>query len=150
MLYGFNAPIHEALGYGKSLHDVLAEVHARAIRGDVADATEVPHLLGTHLHTPYAYPALRQQLEESAERVIRDYLRDNQALFDKIEFSEKQIEINPGDGVSIVGRVDLVRRLDTGERIVTGTGGSTPGPTSLPPPAVPHLPLGLADVLVCS
>ncbi|MER3460912.1 MAG: mandelate racemase [candidate division GAL15 bacterium] len=29
ILYGFNAPIHEALGYGKSLHDALAEVHAR-------------------------------------------------------------------------------------------------------------------------
>jgi DNA helicase II / ATP-dependent DNA helicase PcrA len=105
------APIHEALGYGKSLHDALAEVHARAIRGDVADDSEVPQLLGTHMHTPYAYPALRQQLEASAERVIRDYLRDNRALFDKIEFSEKQIEINLGDGVSVVGRIDLVRRI---------------------------------------
>src|ERR1700675_4550741 len=35
VLYGFNAPIHEALGYGKSLHDALAEVHARAIRAAV-------------------------------------------------------------------------------------------------------------------
>ena len=60
ILYGFNAPIHEALGYGKSLHDALAEVHARAMRGDVAEATEVPRLVETHLHAPYAYPALRQ------------------------------------------------------------------------------------------
>ena len=67
ILYGFNAPIHEALGYGKSLHDALAEVHARAIRGDVADAAEVPRLVETHLHAPYAYPALRQQLEAAAE-----------------------------------------------------------------------------------
>ena len=81
ILYGFNAPIHEALGYGKSLHDALAEVHARAIRGDVADACEVPRLVETHLHAPYAYPALRQQLEASAERVLRDYLsRQRQAL----------------------------------------------------------------------
>ena len=63
ILYGFNAPIHEALGYGKSLHDVLAEIHARAIRGDVADLAEVPQLINRHLHTPYAYPTLRQQLE---------------------------------------------------------------------------------------
>ena len=33
-LYGFNAPIHEALGYGKALHDALAEVHKRALDGD--------------------------------------------------------------------------------------------------------------------
>jgi DNA helicase-2/ATP-dependent DNA helicase PcrA len=115
VLYGFNAPIHEALGYGKSLHDALAEVHSRAIRGDVADAAEVPRLVETHLHAPYAYPALRQQLEASAERVLHDYLNDNAELFDKIELSEKQIEINFGDGVSVVGRIDLVRRIDTNE-----------------------------------
>jgi DNA helicase-2/ATP-dependent DNA helicase PcrA len=118
ILYGFNAPIHEALGYGKSLHDALAEVHARALRGDVADASEVPRLVETHLHAPYAYPALRQQLEQTAGRVLRDYLSDNAALFDKIEFSEKPIEISLGDGVSVVGRIDLVRRIDTGETTI--------------------------------
>ncbi|KAB2922172.1 MAG: ATP-dependent helicase [Bacteroidetes bacterium] len=118
VLYGFNAPIHEALGYGKSLHDALAEVHSRAIRGDVADTTEMPTLVETHLHTPYAYPALRQQLAATAEKVLRDYVVDNAALFDKIEFAEKQIEINLNDGVSVVGRIDLVRRIDTGETTI--------------------------------
>lgn len=118
ILYGFNAPIHEALGYGKSLHDALAEVHTRAIRGDVAGMDEVPRLVETHLHAPYAFPALRQQLEQSAERVLRDYLQDNARLFDKIEFSEKQIEISLDEGVSVVGRIDLVRRIDTGETTI--------------------------------
>ena len=118
ILYGFNAPIHEALGYGKSLHDALAEVHARAIRGDVADSAEVSRLVETHLRTPYAYPALRQTLEQAAEKVLRNYLQDNRQLFDKIEFSEKQIEIGLGDGVSVVGRIDLVRRIDTGETTI--------------------------------
>ncbi len=118
VLYGFNAPIHEALGYGKSLHDALAEVHSRAIRGDIAAESEVPALVGTHLHAPYAYPALRQQLEQSAERVLRDYLKDNRELFDKLEFSEKQVEINLGSGVTVTGRIDLVRRLDTNETTI--------------------------------
>lgn len=118
ILYGFNAPIHEALGYGKSLHDALAEVHARAIRGDIASDAEVPRLVETHLHAPYAYPALREKLEQAAHRVLRDYLQDNRPLFDKLEFSEKQIEINLGDGVSVIGRIDLVRRLDTNETTI--------------------------------
>ena len=118
VLYGFNAPIHEALGYGKSLHDALAEVHARAIRGDVADVSEAHRLVQMHLHAPYAYPALRQQLEASAEVVVRNYLNDNAKVFNKIEFSEKQIEISLGDGVSVVGRIDLVRRIDTGETTI--------------------------------
>ena len=90
-------------------------MHARSIRDDVPEAAEVPRLVRTHLHAPYAYPALRQQLEASAERVLRDYLADNAALFDKIEFSEKQVEVSLGDGVSIIGRIDLVRRIDTEE-----------------------------------
>jgi DNA helicase-2/ATP-dependent DNA helicase PcrA len=40
-LYGFNPPIHEALGYGKSVHDTLAEVHKRAIDGDIVSRDEV-------------------------------------------------------------------------------------------------------------
>src|SRR6266568_3823174 len=118
MPFGFNAPIHEALGYGKSLHDTLAEVHARAIRGDIADAAEAKELIGRHFHTPYAYPALRQQLEIAAERVLRNYLHDNRSLFDRLEFSEKQIEITLGDGVTVNGRIDLVRRIDTGETTI--------------------------------
>ena len=39
-------------------------------------------------------------------------------LFDKIEFSEKQVEINLGNGVVVTGRIDLVRRIDTGETTI--------------------------------
>lgn len=118
VLYGFNAPIHEALGYGKSLHDALAEVHARAIRKEKITASDVSRLVETHLHTPYAYPVLREKLEKSATKAIGDYISDNQALFDKIEFSEKMIGITIGDGVTVVGRIDLVRRIDTGETTI--------------------------------
>jgi len=118
ILYGFNAPIHEALGYGKSLHDALAEVHARAIRRDPAQDEDVRGLVKTHLHAPYAYPALRAKLEAAAETVLRNYLDDNRELFDKIEFSEKQVEISLGDGVTVKGRIDLVRRLDTDETTI--------------------------------
>lgn len=118
VLYGFNAPIHEALGYGKSLHDALAEVHKRAIEKEVINEDDAARLVETHLHAPYAYPKLKETLEASAERVIRDYLRANRALFDKIEFSEKQIEISLGDGVTVNGRIDLVRRIDTNETTI--------------------------------
>src|SRR5206468_2413420 len=70
ILYGFNAPIHEALGYGRSLHNALAEVHARAVLGDYASENEVRALVDTHLHTPYAYPALKEKLESAAEKFL--------------------------------------------------------------------------------
>jgi DNA helicase-2/ATP-dependent DNA helicase PcrA len=115
ILYGFNPPIYEGLGYGKSLHDTLADVHGRAIQGKAVDEADAPSLVGTHLHLPYAYKALRETLEKSATAIVRNYIAANKADFDKIEFSEKGIELHLGDGISIVGRIDLVRRKDTNE-----------------------------------
>jgi DNA helicase-2/ATP-dependent DNA helicase PcrA len=115
ILYGFNAPLDEALGFGKSLHDALAEVHARALRGEKIDPGEAGDLVARHLRTPYAYPALRQKMEGAACKAVEGYIRKNAKDFRNLEFSEKGIEISLGDGVSVAGRVDLVKRIDTGE-----------------------------------
>lgn len=115
ILYGFNAPLDQALGYGKSLHDVLAEVHARALRGEQVQPDEAADMVARHLRVPFAYSALREQLAAAATRVIDAYIRKNAQDFDKLEFSEKPIEIALGDGISVAGRIDLVRRIDTGE-----------------------------------
>ena len=115
ILYGFNAPLDEALGFGKSLHDALADVHARALRGERIEPEEARALVDRHLRTPYAYPALREKLEGAAIRAIDGYIRKNAKDFTNLEFSEKGIEIALGDGVSVVGRIDLVKKVDTGE-----------------------------------
>lgn len=115
VLCGFNAPIQRALGYGKSLHDALAEVHYRAMRGDFVDEAQVPELVGRHLRTPYAFGDMLDTLETAAHRDIRNYILDNRDTFDQIEFAEKTVEVYLDDGVSVKGRIDLVRRLDTDE-----------------------------------
>ena len=117
ILYGFNAPIHEALGYGKSLHDALAEVHQACTRGEEPDAGQIPRLIDTHLHLPYAYTSLRQTLEASAKKVLEKYFGSPEN-FHNIEFAEKQVELHLGDGVSVNGRIDLVRRIDTNETTI--------------------------------
>lgn len=118
ILYGFNPPIHEALGYGKSLHDALAEVHTRVLRGETPTVTDAPQLVETHLNLPYSYETLRETLKRSAERVVGDYIKDNAKDFAQIEFSEKTVEINLGDGITVAGRIDLVRRKDTGSTTI--------------------------------
>jgi DNA helicase-2/ATP-dependent DNA helicase PcrA len=118
ILYGFNAPIPEALGYGKSLHDALSEVHGRALEGEMPSPINIPALLDRHLHLPFAYPSLIETLRESADGVLAKYFADNADLFDKLEFSEKKIEIVLDDGVTVVGRIDLVRRLDNNETTI--------------------------------
>ena len=118
VLYGFNGPLAEPLGYGKSLHDALADVHYRVMQGKAVTEADVPELVKTHLRTPYAYGELRARLEEAAHRDISNYIKDNTDKFQHIEFSEQPVEIQLGDGVSVKGRIDLVRRTDTGETTI--------------------------------
>jgi DNA helicase II / ATP-dependent DNA helicase PcrA len=58
-LDGFNPPIHEALGYGRSVHDVMAEVHKRAIDGGIVSGLQTEELVGRHLNTGHRRPHSR-------------------------------------------------------------------------------------------
>lgn len=114
-MYGFNAPIHEALGYGKALHDALSEIHKRALEGDIVTKDSATALIDRHLHAPFAYPALREQLRNAGIKAIERYFDTHGEEISNTEFSEKQIQVHVAPGVTVDGRIDLIRRLDTGE-----------------------------------
>jgi DNA helicase II / ATP-dependent DNA helicase PcrA len=114
-LYGFNPPLHEALGYGKGLHDALSEVHKKAVGGEIVDASAAKDLVARHLHTPFAYPELRSALEKSAVAAIERYFDVHGDEIPRTVHSEKQIQVHIAPGVIVDGRIDLIRRLDTDE-----------------------------------
>ena len=114
-LYGFNPPLHEALGYGKGLHDGLAELHKRALEGDLLGPEAAEELVDRHLHTPYAYPELRASLRRAAIEATRRYIVAHEAELPDTVHSEKQIQVHIAPGITVDGRIDLVRRLETNE-----------------------------------
>jgi DNA helicase-2/ATP-dependent DNA helicase PcrA len=115
LMYGFNPPLHEALGYGKSVHDVMAEVHKRALDGDIVSGLEAEDLVDRHLNAPFAYPALREDLRRAAIRAVRRYIDDNRTRLENTQYSEQQIQVHVAPGITVDGRIDLITRLDTGE-----------------------------------
>jgi DNA helicase-2/ATP-dependent DNA helicase PcrA len=117
-MYGFNAPIHEALGYGKSVHDAMAEIHKRAIEADIVDERSAEDLVDRHLHVPFAYPALRIDLRRAAVDAVRRYIRENRDRLPQTLYSEQQVQVHIAPGITVDGRVDLIRRLDTNETSV--------------------------------
>lgn len=117
-MYGFNPPIHEALGYGKGLHDVLAEMHKRALANDLPARSEAEELVARHLHTPYAYPALRDQLHKAAVDAIERYFDRHGDDLTRTIHSEKQIGVDIAPGVSVNGRIDLIKSLETDETAI--------------------------------
>ncbi len=114
-LYGFNAPLHEALGYGKGLHDALAELHKRVLAGAPVASIGVAELVDRHLRTPYAYPELREALHRAALDAVERYVRQHERELPSTTHSEKQIQVHVAPGIVVDGRIDLVRRLETNE-----------------------------------
>jgi len=113
-VYGFGSAPEPAQGFGKALHDALAEVNQRAIEGRSTTVADVPDLIETHLHLPYATPPVFRELRERATRVLTTYLTGHADALAQVTMAEKTIELPLGDGVTVSGRIDLVVRGDDG------------------------------------
>jgi DNA helicase-2/ATP-dependent DNA helicase PcrA len=114
-LYGFDAPISRPLGYGKSLHDALAEIHSESLSGRIPGLADVPRLVEEHLHLPFANAQIRDNLRKEAAKALAGYLRKHSQELQRLEHVEKIVELKLSDGVVVSGRIDLIRRTDTGE-----------------------------------
>ena len=113
-LYGFNPPLHEALGYGKGLHDALAEIHKRALAGDLfVTGGRGPR------RPPPAHSVRLSRIEgdsaPAAVKSVERYFDEHEADLERTVHSEKQIQVHVAPGITVDGRIDLIRRLDTDE-----------------------------------
>ncbi len=117
-LYGFDEPVNRALGYGKSLHDALAEIHAESMQGRIPKTDDVERLVNDHLHLPFANNAVRNNLERAANDALTRYLTEHGRNLDKLEHVEHVIELKLDEGVVVNGRIDLIRHTDTGEIVI--------------------------------
>jgi DNA helicase-2/ATP-dependent DNA helicase PcrA len=97
------------------VHDTLAEVHKRALDGDIVARSDVPELVDRHLHVPFAYPELRTQLRRAALGAVERYLDDNRDELPRTLYSEQQVQVHIAPGITVDGRIDLIRRLDRDE-----------------------------------
>ena len=114
-VYGFNPPVDKSLGYGKSIHDALAEAHRRAIEGEVLTVADIPSLMH-HMHFPFAYQTLEATLTEAARKAVERYFTTYGKNLTEAIHSEQKVEFSPVPGLIVSGRIDLV--TDTGTNTV--------------------------------
>lgn len=114
-LYGFDSPVNRAIGFGKSLHDALCEIHSESIRGNVPTMAQIPDLVERHLHLPFANAEVKENSARGAEKALQQYLKKHGGHLTRLEHAEKTIELKLADGIVVSGRIDLIRRTDTGE-----------------------------------
>ncbi len=112
VLYGFNEPLSPRIGYGKSIHDSLMEIHKRSRDEEIPEATKLKEILERHLSFPYAIDKTKETMKEKALISITKYYNDYKQDFKNLEHIEKDIEIDFGNGIIVNGRIDLIKKKD--------------------------------------
>ncbi|WP_295088108.1 ATP-dependent DNA helicase [Ruminococcus sp.] len=111
MFYGFQQPFSVLMGYGNTLHEIIRNINIAAISGMPITDDFIQKTFDQVFYLPYATPKQRQMMLESAERGIKKYVARNASTFKDIQFAESQIEIDLGDGITVNGRIDMVKKV---------------------------------------
>lgn len=108
--YGFQPPLGARIGYGSAIHNSLMELHREFLDGNPMTKDRVPELLSRHINFPYATDTVAEDMAARANRAIKIYYDKNAQEFNEIEFAEKEIQIDLGDGILVNGKMDLIKK----------------------------------------
>ena len=111
--YGFVQPYKDVQGYGKVLHEIMMHIHRAWIEGRRPNKAEIDRIAEEALFLPYANSAQLDKSLKGAKKCAEAYVKQNEANADKVIASEMNINLEMGQGVSVNGRIDLVKSVDT-------------------------------------
>ncbi len=113
VFYGFNSPLTELIGYGNALHEVIHNINQAAIDGTKITDKFIEKTFEQVFHLPYAIEAQRERMLKSAKDSVKRYLEHKDSL-GEIRLAESPIEIDFGDGITVNGRIDMVKEVEEG------------------------------------
>lgn len=111
VFYGFVEPLSERMGYGNTLHEIIRDINSAAIDGTPITDEFIQHTFDEVFYLPYATPKQQNMMLESAKRAIKKYVDKNKGHFNDIKYAESEIEMDMGNGVTVNGRIDMVKEV---------------------------------------
>ncbi|MGQ9723216.1 MAG: ATP-dependent helicase, partial [Candidatus Jordarchaeum sp.] len=113
-IYGFNPKIAIALGYGKSIHNILNIIHNK-FKQKPPTKKEITKIIDENFYLRYAPEKFMERIKNSAKKIIKNYVDKFSGEFNLILETEKAFEFALGNAL-ISGYIDLIKRLnDKGE-----------------------------------
>lgn len=110
-MYGFLFPLNRRMGFGKSMHDSLMELHKRIKLGEEINDDEAEKIADRQSHFPYMGTSteLAKMVELVRDNVVEYYIKNKDSL-KTVEFVEQEILLNLDDGILVNGRIDLIKK----------------------------------------
>ena len=112
-LMHFSPGVGEQFDYGKQLHNMLAEIHQKAIAGYVIDGSEIGALVEKRFHLRYTRGKPFELMREAAIKGLGRYVEKYGSRLLDARAVEKPFElIDKESGALIGGVVDLLEKGD--------------------------------------
>ncbi|MDE0153242.1 MAG: ATP-dependent DNA helicase [Gammaproteobacteria bacterium] len=110
-LMNFSPGVGEQFGYGRQVHNILAEIHLRAVHGTLIKVPDIPDLVDEFFHLRYTRGEPLDKLKEAAVKGLTRYVEKFGNQIRKAQAVEKRFEfVEPDSGALISGVVDLLER----------------------------------------
>lgn len=109
----FSPGVGEQFGYGQRIHDILAEIHSMAIRGETVTPDVVRQLVVDRFHLRYTRGKPFDILQRAAVGALVRYVERAGDALSRARAAEKPFElIDRESGALVSGVVDLLERAD--------------------------------------
>jgi len=116
-VWGYEAPLADELGFGRSLHHVLRVLAECAATGqDPLDILE--SVLDEHFIPPFAAPQRVEAIRRTIAARLRVFLAERGDLLHGTEEVEARLEFAVCQHTTVTGRVDVIRRAGQGVEVI--------------------------------
>ena len=111
-LMDFSPGVGEQFGYGQQIHNILAEIHQKAIRGEIVDKPAIRSLVNDRFHLRYTIGTPLEAMREAAIRGLERYVDKYRSMLSHVRAIEKPFElIDAESGALISGAIDLLETV---------------------------------------
>lgn len=111
-VFGYNAGVPAAFGYGTNIHNILNAIHNNFIKTQkIPTENEIDQIFKNMFHLRYATPKIKENMEKGAKKVVKNYVNLQKDEFRKILETEKRFEFVIEDAL-INGQIDLLKKID--------------------------------------
>ena len=118
VVYGIEAPVEKAAGFGANVHRALEVVHRRALAGEIVGAEDVePIVDGTWVPTAGQSEKVDRSAKRGAIAAVTRYVEQEGERLPATVAAEAPFSLAMGDDV-LAGKIDLLRWSESGAEIV--------------------------------
>lgn len=111
-IYGYQAGVPPAFGYGARIHNILNIIYKNYIKTEqIPKEKEIENLFNNYFFLRYATKNMMENMKKGAEKVVKNYIRLSKDDFSKVLETEKRFELVQGEAL-ITGIIDLLKKYD--------------------------------------